>query len=190
MPGLRVEAILNHSVSDKSQSTLPARSSLRQTRSGSQPRAVRLTRSTGHVRPAPATVVQDEGFRIAIRSTDDIIEARRKGRELAAALDFPSIDRTLIVSAISELARNIVDRAEQGEIRVHTDETLGATGIVITAIDNGPGLPDRRGLQGGTGPAPALGLGLPGVRRIMDEFEIVSRPRQGTTVTVKKWKPQ
>ena len=131
------------------------------------------------------------GFRIAIRSNEDILEARRKGRELAAALEFPSIDRTLITSAISELGRNIVHHAQRGEISVRSDETLGATGIVITATDNGPGIRDVRGaLQEGTGSACALGLGLPGVRRIMDEFEIVSRPRQGTTVTVKKWKPQ
>lgn len=132
-----------------------------------------------------------EGFRVAIRSSEDILEARKKGRELAAALEFPSIDRTLITSAISELGYNIVRHAERGEISVCSDDTLGAAGIVITATDNGPGIRNLRGaLQEGMGPARALGLGLPGVRRIMDEFDIVSKPRQGTTVTVKKWKPQ
>lgn len=128
---------------------------------------------------------------MTIRSNQDILEARKKVRELATALEFPFIDRTLIASAISELGRNIVHHAEHGEISMRSDETLGATGIVITASDNGPRLRDVRAtLPEGTSPAGTLGLGLPGVRRIMDEFEIVSRPRQGTTVTVKKWKPQ
>lgn len=136
-------------------------------------------------------MAENEGFRIAIRSSQDILEARQRGRELAAELKFSSIDRTLITSAISELGRNIVHHAEHGEIRVRSDETLGITGIVITATDHGPGIRNVRGaLQEETEPARALGLGLPGVRRIMDEFEIVSRPRQGTIVTVKKWKPQ
>lgn len=136
-------------------------------------------------------MAEEEGIRIAIRSSEDILEARKKGRELAEALKFSAIDRTLITSAISELGRHIVHHGEHGEIRVGRDETLSATGIVITASDHGPGLRNARArLQEGTGPARELGLGLPGVRRIMDEFEIVSRPRQGTIVTVKKWKPQ
>lgn len=136
-------------------------------------------------------MAEDEGLRIAIRCHEDILEARKRGRELAAELKFSAIDRTLITSAISELARNIVRHAEHGEIRVRSDETMGATGIVITATDHGPGIRNVRAtLQDGSKPARALGLGLPGVRRIMDEFEIVTGPRQGTMVTVKKWKPQ
>ncbi len=145
----------------------------------------------GHNRPAPVATAQDLCFRVAIRSNHDILEARRKVRELATALEFPIMDRTLIACAVSELGRNIVHHAQLGEISARSDETLGAIGIVITATDNGPRIRDVRGtLQEGIGPAGTLGLGLPGVRRIMDEFEIVSRPRQGTTVTVKKWKPQ
>ena len=136
-------------------------------------------------------VEEQEELRIAIRSGDDILEARKRARELATSLGFPSVDRTLIASAISELGRNIVHHAERGEIRLRSDETLGARGIVIIATDHGPGIRDVRGaLQQGMALSPAFGLGLPGVRRIMDEFEIVSKPRQGTTVTVKKWKPQ
>lgn len=137
------------------------------------------------------TMPEAPGFRISICSNEDILEARRRGRELAAALEFTSIDRTLITSAISELGRHIMHQAQRGEIGIRSDEALGATAIVITATDNGPGIRDvREALQEGTGSAFALGLGLPGVRRIMDEFEVVSRPGQGTTVTVKKWKPQ
>ncbi len=149
----------------------------------------RRTRPAGHIRPAQTIAAQEDGFRIPIRTSDDILEARRRARELAAKLEFPSIDRTLIASAISELGRNIVHHANQGEIHLQSDE--GARGMVIIATDRGPGIRDvRSALQDGSNPEHGLGLGLPGVRRIMDEFEVVSRPRQGTTVTVKKWKPQ
>ena len=126
---------------------------------------------------------------VPIRSYEDILEARRKGRELAAALGFSSIDCTLIATAISELARNIVQYAGSGEISLSSDERLGAVGIAITAADRGPGIRDlRSALQEGHATSRGLGLGLPGVKRIMDEFDIRSKPRQGATVTVKKWK--
>jgi serine/threonine-protein kinase RsbT len=142
--------------------------------------------------PQPSSNNQDESggmLRIPIQSSQDILEARKRGRELAAELRFSSIDRTLIATAISELARNIVLYAGQGEIHLSRDERLGSTGIVIIASDRGPGIRDmRNALQEGHSASRGLGLGLPGVKRIMDEFDIQSTPRQGTTVTVKKWK--
>jgi serine/threonine-protein kinase RsbT len=126
---------------------------------------------------------------ISIRSFEDILEARKQGRELAAELGFSSIDCTLVATAISELARNIVLYAGHGEIQLSRDMRLGATGIAITASDRGPGIRDlRNALQEGYSTSRGLGLGLPGVKRIMDEFDIESKPRRGTTVTVKKWK--
>lgn len=136
------------------------------------------------------TLITGGTARIPICSSQDILEARSRARKLAEELDFPAVDRTLIVSAVSELARNIVRYADQGEIRLQRDDTAGSTGMVITAIDSGPGIRDvRSALQEGAALTRVLGLGLPGVRRIMDDFEIVSKPRQGTTVTVRKWKP-
>ncbi len=136
------------------------------------------------------TLITGGTARIPICSSEDILEARRKARKLAEELDFPAVDRTLITSAVSELGRNIVRYADQGEIHIQRDDTAGSAGMVITAIDRGPGIRDvRNALQEGSAPMRVLGLGLPGVKRIMDDFEIVSRPRQGTTVTVKKWKP-
>jgi serine/threonine-protein kinase RsbT len=130
-----------------------------------------------------------DALRVPIHSYEDILEARQRGRELAAELGFPSIDCTLVATAISELARNIVLYAGHGEIRLSRDERLGLTGIVITAADRGPGIRDlRSALQEGYSTSRGLGLGLPGVKRIMDEFDIHSKPRQGVTVTVKKWK--
>ena len=146
---------------------------------------VRSSRHLSVVRKNPGS---DE-IRVSIRSDADILEARRQGRELAARLCFSSIDCTLIATAISELSRNIVLYASRGEIRLREEHLVGAVGIAIIAIDHGPGIRDvRSALQDGYSTSRGLGLGLPGIKRIMDEFEVVSRPRQGTTVTVKKWK--
>jgi serine/threonine-protein kinase RsbT len=128
-------------------------------------------------------------MRVAIRSHADILEARKRGRELAGELGFSPTDCTLIATVISELARNIVLYAQHGEIRLGPVNGPGATGIVITAQDEGPGIRDlRNAMQDGFSSSRGLGLGLPGVKRIMDEFEITSKLRAGTTVTVKKWK--
>ncbi len=152
-------------------------------------------RRADHKRAAPLARPLSPGpaghgqVRILIRSNADILEARRHGRELARRLGFSSIDCTLIATAISELSRNIVLYAGHGEICVGEDHPMGATGIVITAVDHGPGIRDvRSALQDGYSTSRGLGLGLPGVKRIMDEFEVTSKLRQGTTVTVKKWK--
>ena len=139
----------------------------------------------------PSHIETDENavLCVPIHSYDDILEARKHGRELAAELGFSSIDCTLIATAISELARNIVLYAGHGEIRLTRDDRLGSTAIVITASDHGPGIRDvRAALQEGYSTSRGLGLGLPGIKRIMDEFDIQSKPRQGATVTVKKWK--
>jgi serine/threonine-protein kinase RsbT len=127
---------------------------------------------------------------VSINSDQDIVAARQKGRTLAAALGFSSGDATLIATAISELARNIVTYAKAGEIQIK--EVNGSTrqGIQLVAHDEGPGIPDiPQALRDGFSTSGSLGLGLPGVKRLMDEFEIVSGETLGTTVTVKKWKP-
>jgi serine/threonine-protein kinase RsbT len=126
---------------------------------------------------------------VAINSDQDIVLARQKGRALAAELGFAAGDATLIATAISELARNIVSYARKGEITIKRVNGLDRQGLLITASDNGPGIPDvRQALRDGFSTSGSLGLGLPGVRRLMDEFEINSQPGRGTTVAVKKWK--
>ena|SRR5437660_8798662 len=126
--------------------------------------------------------------RIAIRSDLDIIAARQTGRSEAAQLGFSLSAVTLIATAISELARNIVMYAKEGEIILRRVRLTDKQGIVVIAKDQGPGIPDiRRALQDGYSTSRSLGLGLPGVRRLMDEFEIESEPGKGTVVTVKKW---
>lgn len=128
-------------------------------------------------------------IRVAINSDQDIVGARQKGRTLAAELGFSSADATLIATAISELARNIVSYARKGEIKLKKMENSSRPGIMVIAADEGPGIPDtRQALRDGFSTSGSLGLGLPGVRRVMDEFEIASQPGRGTTVTVKKWR--
>ena len=124
-----------------------------------------------------------------ISSDLDLVRAREQGRVLAGQLGFTQSDLTLVATAISELARNIVRYARRGEIVLRQAEDGGVPGIVIIARDEGPGIPDvNRAMEPGYSTAGGLGLGLPGVRRIMDKFEIVSEVNRGTVVTVTKWK--
>ena len=128
-------------------------------------------------------------IRVPITSDQDIVAARQKGRALATALGFSSGDSTLIATAISELARNIVSYAKRGEILVKAIQNSTRNGILVVARDEGPGIADvQQALRDGFSTSGSLGLGLPGVRRLMDEFEIDSGAERGTTVTVKKWK--
>lgn len=130
-----------------------------------------------------------EEIRVAIKSDQDIVVARQKGRLMATELGFSMGDATLVATAISELARNIVSYARKGQITLKTVNGLNRQGIAVIASDDGPGIPDiRQALRDGFSTSGSLGLGLPGVRRLMDEFEIASESGRGTTVTVKKWK--
>jgi serine/threonine-protein kinase RsbT len=119
----------------------------------------------------------------------DIVTARQQGRALAAQLGFSSIDQTLIATAISEMARNIITYAGHGEIVLRpVQKTDGKRGIIIIAHDEGPGIPDvELAMQNGYSTSSSLGLGLPGAKRMMDEFDIISEVGKGTTVTMKKW---
>ena len=130
----------------------------------------------------------DAELRVPVRTDADIVVARQEGRRLAAQLEFTGSDLTVIASAISEIARNIVEYAKQGEIEMRHSERNGRRGIVVVARDEGPGIRDiSLALQDGFSTSGSLGLGLPGARRLMDEFEIVSEPGKGTTVTMRKW---
>lgn len=127
---------------------------------------------------------------IPILSDADVVRGRQKGRELAAEVGFSSTELTLIATAISEVARNIVRFAARGEILVRLVERNGRRGVTIVARDAGPGIPDvSRAMADGYSTYQGLGLGLPGSRRLMDEFEIVSEVGKGTTVTMTKWRP-
>lgn len=125
---------------------------------------------------------------VSITSDIDIVTVRREVRALSALLAFSPTELTLIATATSELARNIVLYARRGEIRLEILEDGSRVGVQVTAIDAGPGIPDiELALRGGYTTSGSLGLGLPGVRSLMDEIEIQSEPGMGTTVRVRKW---
>lgn len=128
-------------------------------------------------------------MRVIIRSEYDIVTARHEIRKLSVELDFSSGEQTLVATCVSELARNIVEYAGEGEIVMSLAENADKRGLVIIAKDEGPGIPDiELAMKDGYSTSKGLGIGLPGCRRIMDDFKIVSRIGKGTTVTVKKWK--
>ena len=126
--------------------------------------------------------------RVSIGHESDIVTARQKGRELAARGGFSSTEQTLIATAISEVARNIVEYAHRGEILLSAIEREGRRGLMVIARDSGPGIADLElVMRDGYSTANSLGMGLPGAKRLMDEFVLLSTPGQGTTVTMKKW---
>ncbi len=127
-------------------------------------------------------------IRIPIQTDADIVTARQQGREVAAGIGFEGADLTLIATAISEIVRNIVEYTRGGEVMITTANHAGKKGIVVIARDQGPGIRDvSMAMQDGYTTSRGLGLGLPGARRLMDEFEIESRVEKGTTVTMRKW---
>lgn len=127
--------------------------------------------------------------RVAIRQDVDVVLACQKGRALAARLGLSGNDEAIVVIAISEIARNIIRYAGCGEIILGPVRNDDRWGIVVVARDEGPGIPDiERALQDGYSTGGGLGLGLAGTKRLVDEFEIVSEPGKGTTVTIKKWR--
>jgi anti-sigma regulatory factor (Ser/Thr protein kinase) len=127
--------------------------------------------------------------RVPIEADADLVTARGGARAIAERLGFPRPDPTLIATAISEVGRNIVVHAGQGEIVLRPLDEPDRYGILVIATDDGPGIRDldaalRDDFSGRGG----LGLGLPGARRLMDEFEIASDADSGTTVTMRKWR--
>jgi serine/threonine-protein kinase RsbT len=125
---------------------------------------------------------------VPIRADVDIVTARQESRRLASTLGFSTGDLTVIAAAVSEVARNILAYAAQGEVDIKLVERNGRRGVLVIARDQGPGIPDvALALQDGFSTSGSLGLGLPGARRLMDEFELTSELGRGTVVTMRKW---
>lgn len=130
-----------------------------------------------------------EELRLPITVDVDVVQARQRGRELAAEAGFSNGDQTVIAAAISEIARNILNYAKRGEIMLSLVANGDRQGLVVVATDHGPGIPDiSRALQDGYSTSGGLGLGLPGAKRLMDEFDVTSVVGRGTTVTMRKWR--
>ena len=124
---------------------------------------------------------------LSVRLESDILAARQQGREVAERVGFTGSDLALIATAISEVARNIVVHAGGGAIMI-SELSAGRAGIEIVARDDGPGILDvELAMQDGYSTVDSLGLGLPGARRLMDEFTIESQEGHGTTVVMRKW---
>ena len=131
-----------------------------------------------------------EEVTVSISQDKDIVTARQRGRAMASKIGFSSTDQISIATAISELSRNIVEYAREGEIVIAMvrAQDNGQPGIQIVARDNGPGINDvGLAMKDGYSTSRSLGLGLPGTKRLMDEFEIDSKPGKGTRITIRKW---
>jgi serine/threonine-protein kinase RsbT len=132
--------------------------------------------------------MEDE-VRIPIADDTDLLPARAEGRALAERQGFTRTDATLIATAISEIARNIVVHVGEGEIILRPLDDGQRCGVLVIARDAGPGIRDvEAAVQQGYADSASLGLGLPGARRLMDEFDLASSPETGTTVTMVKWR--
>ena len=126
---------------------------------------------------------------VPISSDEDLVLARAEALALAVRLGFSRTDATLIATAVSEIARNIVAHVGTGQIVISPVLNEEKYGLVVVARDAGPGIPDiRAALERGWASRGGLGLGLPGARRLMDEFEVASEAGKGTTVTMTKWR--
>lgn len=126
---------------------------------------------------------------VPVRSDLDVVAARVEGRNLAREMGFGTIDQARIATAISELTRNIVLYAELGQATIRMIVTEhGRRGLEVVCEDQGPGIPDLAlAQQDGYSTSGGLGMGLPGTKRLMDEFYIETELNVGTKVTIRKW---
>jgi len=123
-----------------------------------------------------------------IRSDLDIVTARSMAREIAKTQGFGPVDQARVATAVGELARNIFIYAKSGQVTVRGVERGGVKGIEIVCEDQGPGIENiELAMQDGYSTSGGMGMGIPGARRLMTEFEIRSRQGTGTTVTCRKW---
>ena len=127
--------------------------------------------------------------RVRIASSADVVGARQQARALASRAGFSQSDLTVIATAVSEVVRNIVEYAKEGEVTIRLIARGGyRKGVEIVAADQGPGISDvSLVMRDGYSTRKGLGIGLPGARRLMDDFEIASEPGKGTTIRMRKW---
>lgn len=118
----------------------------------------------------------------------DIVGARQAGRDIAKEIGFGTVDQARITTAISEMARNIYLYADKGQIYLKIANDSDKKGLTIISADTGPGIRDvSQAMQDGYSTSGGLGAGLPGIKRLMDEFDVQSEEGKGTTITTFKW---
>jgi serine/threonine-protein kinase RsbT len=124
-----------------------------------------------------------------IQSGEDVVRVRQEVRALTVAAGFSLVDQTKFITAASELARNTLLHGGGGQVSVSSFEMTGRKGVRLVFEDQGPGIADiERALQDGYSTGGGLGLGLSGARRLSNEFQIESRPGEGTRITIARWK--
>ena len=124
-----------------------------------------------------------------IRTSDDIVRVRQKVRALTQQLKFSLVDQTKMVTAASELSRNTLVHGGGGDMRWELVDDGVRRGLRLHFEDQGPGIPDTRlALTDGWTSGGGMGLGLPGSKRLVHEFELQSAPGQGTRVSITRWK--
>ncbi len=119
----------------------------------------------------------------------DIVKARQSVRQYAKDAGMGIVDQTRITTAVSELFRNMYMYAGGGIIRIQKGLYNQHNALIVTCLDNGPGIEDLSlAMQDGYTSGQGMGYGLPGAKRLVDDFELQSEPGKGTTVRVYKWK--
>lgn len=146
-----------------------------------------MSSSTKEVGTNGQKIVGDEVV-VSITSDRDIVDARQAGRSLASELGLSPTEATLVATAISEVARNIVEYAGKGEVALEIVNVDGREGVCVIARDSGPGIDDLDLALGDESPTGRPRMGLTGARQLMDAFMITSEKGKGTTVTMMKWK--
>jgi serine/threonine-protein kinase RsbT len=134
-----------------------------------------------------AGILKDETT--PINSSGDIVKVRQLVRECSVSLGFSLVEQTKMVTAASELARNVLEHGGGGNVRIETLQNEIQRGIKLTFIDEGPGIPNiEEALKDGFSTGSGMGLGLGGARRLTNDFEIESAPGRGTMVAITRWK--
>jgi serine/threonine-protein kinase RsbT len=120
---------------------------------------------------------------------EDVVRVRQEVRKCALQVGLSLVDQTKVITAASELARNMLDYGGGGVVSFNVVEHLGRRGVRVVFEDQGPGIADiDRALQNGVTTGGGLGLGLGGAKRLSNEFEITSAPGQGTRIVITRWK--
>jgi serine/threonine-protein kinase RsbT len=136
--------------------------------------------------PVPGTAAHDE-VRVHVAGYEGVLSARKTAREMAVKLGFTLADTTRVTTAVSEVARNIARFAWSGVVVLKAEHSHGTPALTVEAIDSGPGIPDLNlAVEDGHGTVDGLGLGLSSARQLMDEFSVVSRAGEGTTIKMRK----
>jgi serine/threonine-protein kinase RsbT len=126
---------------------------------------------------------------LPLRASEDVVRMRQAVRERAVQQGLSLVDQTKLVTAASELGRNVIDHAGGGEVTISTELNGAQRGVRLIFVDQGPGIADvQLALRDGYSTGSGLGLGLGGAKRLCNEFAIESQPGAGTRITVARWK--